>query len=56
MSGHNHHGGAFGALALVAAIAFAFGPRTARVVVGGAILIVAGFFLYIVVRVVTGTI
>lgn len=53
---HNHHGGAFGALALVAAIAFAFGPRTARAVVGGALLVALMAFLYVTFRVITGTI
>lgn len=31
---HHHGHGAFGAFAIVAAIAFAFGPRVARIVVG----------------------
>lgn len=41
---HHGHGGAFGVLALVAAIAFAFGPRVARIVVG-TVLIAGGLFL-----------
>lgn len=53
---HNHHGGAFGALAFVAAIAFAFGPRVARVVVGSVLIAVGVFFAYVMFRVVKGTI
>lgn len=49
-----HH--AVGVLALVAAIAFAFGERTARVCVGGALIIGALAFLYVMLRIVEGTI
>lgn len=43
---HNHgHGGTFGAIALIAAIAFAFGPRVARIVVGTALIAVLVFFV-----------
>lgn len=45
-----------GILGLVFAIAFAFGGRAARVVVGSVLIIVAVTFLYIMFRVVTGTI
>ena len=41
---HGHHHGAIGAAALVAAIAFAFGPRVARFVVGAALILAAVFF------------
>jgi len=49
-----HHG--LGALALVAAIAYVFGERTARAAVG--LVLVAGglFFAYIMFRIATGTI
>lgn len=53
---HNHHGGAFGALAIVAAIAYAFGPRTARVIVGGALLAVLAAFLYVSFLIIAGEI
>jgi hypothetical protein len=49
-----HH--AVGVFALVAAIAFAFGERTARVCVGVVLVVGALFFAYVVVRVITGTI
>jgi hypothetical protein len=48
---HHGHGGAIGIFAIVAAIAFAFGERTARIVVGSALLAGAAFFGYLVVRV-----
>lgn len=38
MSHHHGHGSSIGAFALVAAIAFAFGPRTARIVVGSVLI------------------
>ena len=54
---HRHsHGSAIGILAIVAAIAFAFGERTARVVVGSALIVAATFFVYVLFRVVMGTI
>jgi len=54
---HRHgHSGALGIFAIVAAIAFAFGERTARVIVGSALLIAAAFFGYIILRVAMGTI
>jgi hypothetical protein len=53
--GHHRHGGSIGLFALVAAITFAFGVRTARIVVGGALLIGAAFFGYVMFRVVMGT-
>ncbi len=49
-----HH--AVGIFALVSAIAFAFGERTARVCVGGSLVIMALAFAYIAVRIVTGDI
>ena len=49
-----HH--AVGVFALVAAIAFAFGERTARVVVGIALVVMLVAALYIAVRVVEGSI
>jgi len=49
-----HHG--LGVLALVAAIAFAFGERAARTVVGAVLILGALGLLYIAVRVVTETI
>lgn len=54
--GHHGHSGALGIFAIVAAIAFAFGVRTARVVVGGALLAGVAFFGYVMFRVVMGTI
>jgi hypothetical protein len=53
---HHGHGGALGIFAIVAAIAFAFGARTARIVVGSALLIALACFAYVMFRVVTGTI
>lgn len=54
---HRHgHGGALGIFAIVAAIAFAFGERTARVIVGSVLLAGAAFFGYVLIRVVMGTI
>ena len=53
---HGHRGHSIGLFALVAAIAFAFGIRTARIVVGSALLIVTAFFAYVMFRVVMGTI
>lgn len=54
----NHHrtSHGFGALAFVAAVAFAFGIPAARVLVG-AVLVAGGlFFAYVMVRVIMGTI
>jgi hypothetical protein len=52
---HHSHGG-LGLFAIVAAIAFAFGVRTARIIVGGTLLIGAAFFGYVMFRVIMGTI
>ncbi len=49
-----HH--TIGIFALISAIAFAFGERTARAVVGGALVVGLVFFAYVAVRVVTGSI
>jgi hypothetical protein len=57
MTHHRHgHSSALGIFAIVAAIAFAFGERTARIVVGSALLIGAAFLGYVLFRVVMGTI
>ncbi len=56
MTHGHHHGSTVGVFALVAAIAFAFGVRTARIVVGSALLLGAAFFAYVMFRVVMGTI
>lgn len=54
---HNHHlGHGFGAFAIVAAVAFAFGLRTARVLVGAVLVAATLFFAYIMFRIVMGTI
>lgn len=53
--GHHSHGG-IGLFAIVAAIAFAFGIRTARIVVGTALLVVVACFVYVMFRIVMGTI
>lgn len=54
--GHRSHGGgAFSLIALVGAVAFAFGIRTARIVVGSALLVGTAFFGYVMFRVVMGT-
>ena len=45
--GHHRHGG-LGAFGLVLAIAFAFGPRVARIVVGSVLIAGAAFFGYII--------
>ncbi len=52
---HGHHSGSLGVFAIVAAITFAFGVRTARIVVGGALLVGTAFFGYVMFRVVMGT-
>ena len=49
-----HHG--IGIAFVVAAVAFAFGERTARAVVGGALILATGFFAYVMLRVIAGTI
>ena len=54
--GHHGHGGSIGLFMIVAAITFAFGVRTARIIVGGALLIAGVFFGYVMFRVVMGTI
>lgn len=51
MRHHHSHGGALGIFAIVAAIAFAFGERTARIIVGSALLIGAAFFAHIIISV-----
>lgn len=56
MSYHRHNHGAFGILALIAAIYFAFGERTARTAVQFVLLAGLAFFVYIGWRVVMGTI
>ena len=53
---HNHHSGAFGIFALVAAIAFAFGAPVARFIVGSVLIVGAAFFVYVMFRIVMGTI
>jgi len=42
------HSGTLGVFAIVAAIAFAFGIRTARIVVGTALLAGVAFFGYVI--------
>lgn len=49
-----HH--ALGVGLLIALIAFAFGERTARGVVGGALILAALAFAYVMFRIVSGTI
>lgn len=49
-----HH--AFGVAFIVAAIAFAFGERTARACVGAGLILATGFALYIMWRVITETV
>lgn len=57
MTHHRHgHSGALGIFAIVAAIAFAFGARTARIVVGSVLLATLVCFVYVLFRIVTGTI
>jgi hypothetical protein len=53
---HHGHGGTLGIFAIVAAIAFAFGIRTARIVVGTVLIVCTLFFAYVMFRVVMGTI
>ena len=48
MRHHHGHSGAIGIFAIVAAIAFAFGAQTARIVVGSALLIGTAFFGYVI--------
>lgn len=54
MSHHHMHG--LGPLALIGAIAFAFGACTARIIVGGVLLAGLVFFAYVMFRIVMGTI
>lgn len=56
MSHHHGHGAAIGIFALVAAIVYAFGHTTARVIVGSVLIAGALFFAYVMFRVVMGTI
>lgn len=56
VNNHHGHGGSLGAFAIVAAIAFAFGMQTARIVVGSVLIAGVAFFTYIVFRIVMGTI
>lgn len=49
-----HH--AIGIFGIIAAIAYAFGERTARAVVGAGLILATCAVLYVVVRVATGTI
>lgn len=53
---HHGHGGTLGIFAIVAAIAFAFGIRTARIVVGTALLAGVTFFGYVIFCVAMGRI
>jgi uncharacterized membrane protein len=53
---HHHTGHGFGALVLVGLIAFVFGARVARVVVGSVLVVIVLAFAYVMFRVVTGTI
>jgi hypothetical protein len=48
--------GAFGAVAIVGLIAFAFGRRTAQFCVGAMLILAALAFVYVMARVVEGTI
>lgn len=49
---HRHgHSSAAGLFAIVAAIAFAFGARTARIIVGTTLLAGAAFFGYVILSV-----
>jgi len=50
------HGHGLGIFALVAAIAFAFGLKPARIIVSGVLLAGLLFFAYVMFRVVAGTI
>lgn len=56
MRHHHGHSGAVGIFAVIAAIAFAFGERTARIVVGSALIIGLACFAYVMFRIVMGTI
>lgn len=49
-----HH--AVGVFAIVSAIAFAFGERTARVIVGGSLLVMLAGALYVAALIVSGAI
>jgi hypothetical protein len=51
-----HHAHGIGLFAIVAAIAFAFGMRTARIVVGAVLVAGVAFFAYVLIRVAMGTI
>lgn len=53
---HHHTPHGLGALALIGAIAFVFGARTARIIVGSVLLAGGLFFAYVMFRIVTGTI
>lgn len=53
---HRGHNGTLGVFAIVAAIAFAFGVRTAQVVVAVVLLFGVAFFTYVMFRIITGTV
>lgn len=55
MAHHHSHGG-LGIFMLVTALAFAFGPRVARYVVGSVLLAGLAFFGYVMFRIITGTV
>lgn len=56
MSEHPPHHHAIGAAVVVALIAFAFGQRTARVIVGAVLCLGAAFFACVLFLVVTGAV
>lgn len=52
----SQHGGALGVFAIVAAIAYAFGNATARVIVGSMLIAALLCFAYVMARIIEGTI
>ena len=52
---HSGHGGLLALSAIVYVIAYVFGKRVARMVVGTALLVVLACFAYVMFRIVTGT-
>lgn len=53
---HHRHSHAMGVFAIVAAVAFVFGKRTAQWVVGVPLVLGALFFVYVMFRIISGTV
>lgn len=56
MSEHPHFGHGIGVALIVGAIAFAFGMRTARVIVGAALILAIAFLAFVIIQIERGAI